>query len=100
MVFVTDRQDNFEFKGFIPRTALKQKGKQVYSLVENRSPSESAKVASVTKTKEGYQARLKVASNACDFELIVNKKNCSAAIDQIYSQFLDEILDWNKTRSS
>ena len=99
MNFTMEKQDNFEFKGFTPRLALKQKAKDIYTSVENRSPSESTKVASITKIKEGYQAQLKITSASCIFEITTKKKTCSVAMDQLYERFLSEILNWNKERN-
>lgn len=95
-----ERRDNFEFKGFVPQLSLEQKGKHIYNIVENRSPSESAKVASITKMKEGYEAELKITSNSCRLKIKATENDCETALDQIYEQFLSEILNWDKARNS
>ena len=99
MAFTMERQDNFEFKGFSPKVDLRQKAKEIYNLVENRSPSESTKVASITKINKGYEIQLKITSGSCAFNITTRKQNCSDAMDQLYEKFLDKILVWKKERS-
>ena len=91
---------NFQFKGFIPNNSVKKQSQVFYSLVESRSPSDSRKLASLTKKGKVYEARLRVSSaGACSFEISSKKNKISDSIESLQRQFFDKIGAWNKTRS-
>lgn len=93
-------KSNFQFNGFIPDKKVKKQSQFFYSLVERRAPSDSKKVASLTKKGGLYEARLKISSaGACSFEIVSKKGKISDSIECLQKQFFDKIVDWNKTRS-
>ena len=91
--------DNFVFKGFDPSDDLKVYCKEVYSRVEGKAPSESKKIALITKTNKGYEGSFRITSASGIFK--VNSKNTEAKslIDELYKKMSLQILDWSKTRS-
>lgn len=93
-------KNNFQFNGFIPNKIARRKGQFFYSLIESRSPSDSKKTASLTKKGELYEARLKISSaGTCSFEICSTKHTVSDSIECLQRQFLNKIVNWNKTRS-
>ncbi len=95
-----ERPDNFKFRGFLPNKSLQQKGKAIYSLVEDHSPSEAAKKASLTKIGDSYEARLKIVSASCSFEISSKQPAASESMDDLYKKFTSKILRWTKERES
>ena len=95
-----EKPDNFKFRGFLPSKPLQQKGKAIYSLMEDRSPSEAAKKASLTKVGGVYEARLKVVSASCSFEIFSAQAAPSESMDDLYKKFTTKILKWTKERES
>ena len=91
--------DNFVFKGFDPSDDLKVYCKEVYSRVEDKAPSESRKMAFITKTSKGYEGSFRITSASGIFK--VNSKNTEpkSLIDELYKKMSLQILDWNKTRN-
>ena len=102
MILMVDRiniKNNFQFKGFTPNTRVKKQGRVFYNLIESRSPSDSRKIASLTKKGNVYEARLKVSSaGTCSFEISSRKNNISDSIECLRKQFFDKIITWNQTR--
>ena len=93
-----EQPENFKFKGFQPNKSLQQKCKTIYNLVEDRSPSEAAKEASLTKIGNNYQAKLKIISASCSFEVSSLENKASESMDKLYKKFTTKILHWNKNR--
>lgn len=92
-------KNNFQFNGFTPNTSVKKQSRVFYSLIESRSPSDSKKMASLTKKGKLYEARLKISSaGACSFEISSKKNKVSDSIECLRKQFFDKIITWNKTR--
>ncbi|MDE0151156.1 MAG: hypothetical protein OXK80_01490 [Bdellovibrionales bacterium] len=92
-------EDNFVFKGFDPTSFLKSYCKQVYSSVEDKSPSEATKVAWVVRTKDGhYKGVIRVVSASVSFFVTSTNKEPRHLIDDLYSQFSDKIAVWNRNR--
>lgn len=90
--------DNFIFKGFKPSDELKIYGKEVYSRVEDKAPSESTKIAFISKTGTGYIGSFRIASASGIFK--ANSKNTKPKplIDELYRKMSLQILNWNKNR--
>ena len=91
--------DNFEFNGFEPNSELKRQCQEMYSLMEDRAPSESTKQASITKMPLGYKANLKVTSASCMFEVSAREREPLHLINELYKRFSEEILIWNQNRN-
>ncbi len=92
---------NFQFHGFIPNKNVKKRSQFFYSLIESRSPSDSKKMASLTKKGNFYEARLKISSAGdCSFEISSKKNTISDSIECLQRQFFDKIINWNKTRAT
>lgn len=95
-----DIKNNFKFEGFTPDSKVKRQSRVFYSLIEKRSPSDSKKVASLTKKGNYYEARLKISSaGACSFEICSKKSKISDSMESLQKQFFDKIVDWNKNRT-
>ena len=93
-------KDNFQFKGFKPNKEIKQRTRFFYNLIESRSPSDSKKIASLTKKGELYEARLKISSAShCSFEISSKTNKVSDSVKSLEKKFLDKIINWNKTRN-
>ena len=90
--------DNFIFEGFSPSDDLKGYGKEVYSRVEDKAPSESTKTACISKTLRGYQGSFCVTSASGIFKVNSENKEAKSLIDELYQKMELQILDWNKTR--
>ena len=91
--------DNFVFKGFQPSSELKLYGKEVYSRVEGKAPSESKKVAFISKTNEGYMGSFRIASASGIFKANSRHIQPKPLIDELYRKMSSQILDWNKNRA-
>ena len=92
--------NTFQFKGFTPNDKIKKQSQFVYNLIESRAPSDSKKIASLTKKGKVYEARLRVSSaTTCSFEIFSKKDKVSDSMESLQKQFLDKIVNWNKTRS-
>ena len=95
-----DLKNNFQFRGFTPNKAIRQQTQFFYNLVESRAPSDSKKTASLTKRGKLYEARLRVSSaGTCSFEISSRKDRILDSMECLQKQFLDKIINWNKTRS-
>lgn len=90
--------DNFLFKGFDPSDDLKVYCKEVYNLVEEKAPSESKKIAFISKTKKGYEGSFRITSASGVFNVNSKSKEAKSLIDELYTKMSLQILDWNKTR--
>ena len=91
--------DNFAFKGFNPTSNLRSYGKQIYCRVEDKSPYEASKIAFVIKTQEGYEGLIRVVSSAGTFMVTSSNKKPTHLIDDLYSQFSQQISLWNSRRN-
>lgn len=98
MVLLKDEKDNFVFNGFFPNSHLKQKCKKIYNIVEKRSPSAASKRASITKIGRDYEARLRIVSGSCSFEIRSKETKATETVDRLYEQFMTKIVDWNRSR--
>ena len=52
--------DNFQFIGFEPTNELKTYSKEVFWLMEDRAPSQSAMTAIVSKIENSYHTKVKI----------------------------------------
>ncbi len=91
-------KDNFVFKGFDPSEDLKIHGKEVYSRVEDKAPSESTKIAFINKTHKGYEGTFRVTSASGIFKVNSENRSAISLIDELYKKMSLQILDWSKTR--
>lgn len=92
-------KNNFQFHGFVPDKNVKKESQFVYNLIESRAPSDSKKVASLTKKGNFYEARLRISSAGdCSFEIVSKKDSISASMESLQKKFFDKIVNWNKTR--
>ena len=97
---LTEQKQNFQFKGFIPNSKVKQQTQLVYDIIESRAPSDSRKTASLTKKGNLYEAHLKISSaSSCSFEIYSKEHKASASMKSLQKKFLDKIINWNKTRN-
>ena len=92
--------DNFVFEGFIPSDDLKIYCKEVYSRIEGKAPSESTKMASISKTHRGYEGSFRVNSASGKFKAQSKGRSAKSLIDELYNKMSLQILDWSKARSS
>ena len=91
-------KDNFIFNGFDPSSDLKLYCKEVYSLVEDKAPSESTKTAFITKTSTGYEGVLRVTSASGVFKANSSHIEPKSLIDELYKKMSLQILDWKNSR--
>ena len=91
--------DNFEFKGFHPSDDLKVYCKEVYCRVEDKAPSESTKIAFISKTHKGYEGSFRVTSASGVFKANSKNKEAKSLIDELYKKMSLQILDWSNTRN-
>lgn len=66
--------------------------------MDKKAPSSCAKTASLSKKGDNYEAKLKIISGSCCFEISSKKQVASDTIDNLYKQFTTKILDWNKEK--
>ncbi len=90
--------DNFIFKGFDPSDDLKVYCKEIYSRVEGKAPSESTKIAFISKTNKGYEGSFRVTSASGIFKAKSKNTEAKSLIDELYKKMSLQILDWSKTR--
>ncbi len=90
--------DNFEFKGFAPSDELRSYCKEIYSLMEDKAPSESTKKAFLVKTNSGYEGLLRITSASGVFEADGKKQELKSLVDDLYKKMSLKILDWSKNR--
>ena len=91
-------KDKFIFNGFFPNDNLQEKCRNFYHLVETRSPNASAKEASITKVGDDYEAKIKIISDSCNFEVSSKDNEPIESIDKLSEKFLNQILNWNQER--
>ena len=95
------KKKNFEFQGFKPNSALKEKSQIFYKMIQRRSPSDSKKQAILTKKGNSYEARLKVTSaSSCSFEIYSKNNNVLDSIQSLEKKFFNKIIAWNKNRKN
>ena len=90
--------DNFIFEGFNPSDELKIYGKEVYSRVEDKAPSESIKIAFISKTQGGYEGSFRIASASGIFKANSTHSKAKPLIDELYKKMSVQIVAWNKNR--
>ena len=90
--------DNFQFKGFSPSSKLRLYCKEVYSLVEDKAPSEGILIASIEKTNSGYEGAFKVASAYRIFKVDSKNPEAFPLIAELYNKMKLQILDWHHNR--
>ncbi len=95
---VTVNKDNFIFEGFRPSDELKIYGKEIYSRVEDKAPSESTKIAFISKTHRGYEGSFRIASAVGVFKANSKNSQPKLLIDELYKKMSLQILAWNKNR--
>ena len=94
-----DREDNFQFKGFVPTQNLKEKCSCIYENVENYSPSEAIKEARLIKYNHNYYVgELKITSAACIFTVTSRENDPNLSVDRLYKKFRRKMLVWSKSR--
>ena len=84
-------EPNFTFEGFDPSSDLKSYCKQIFCYVEDRSPCQSVKIASVVKVGDNYKGLIRVVSPAGTFLVSSANKKPDHLIDDLYSQFSQQI---------
>lgn len=92
------KNNDFRFEGFLPNENLEIKCKTIYNLVDKHSPSSSTKMASLSKIGTTYEARLKVISGSCCFEISSINKEPDNSLDILYEKFTSKILSWNQQK--
>lgn len=91
---------NFQFIGFEPTDDLKTYSKEIFWLVEDKAPSQSAKSASLSKTENSYSAHIKIHSSSGVFEADANDPDAKICIDQVYEKTKVLLKDWAKSRGA
>ena len=93
-----ESESNFTFEGFNPSADLKSRCRKIFCRVEDRSPSSSVKSASLTKTRNGYEGLIRVVSSCGTFYVASSAKEPSLLIDDLYTQFSQQISSWSRSR--
>ena len=93
-------KDNFVFKGFDPSDDLRVYGKEMYSRLEDKSPSESTKIAFISKTRKGYEGTFRITSASGVFKADSANRSAVSLIDELYKKMSLQILDWSQTRKT
>ena len=91
---------NFKFVGFEPANELKTLAKQIYWLVEEKSPSQAAKTGLLTKVHEGFQARFKISSSSGIFEAEACGDNAQLCLEELYGKMKSVLKAWSSSRVS
>ncbi len=91
-------KDNFVFNGFDPSDEFKVYCKDVYTRVEDKAPSESTKIAFISKTNTGYEGTFHITSASRVFRVKSKKQEAKSLIDELYKKMSLQILDWNQSR--
>ena len=99
MIF-SEREDNFQFKGFVPTQSLKEKCSCIYENVENYSPSEAIKEARLVKYNQNYLGELKITSETCIFTVTSRENDPGLSVDDLYKKFRRKMLVWSKSRET
>lgn len=90
--------DNFKFVGFDPTGELKTLTREILWLVEDKSPSQSARMGQIEKTDSGYRGNLRVSSSAGVFEADSIGSDPTLCIERLYSKMKLVLKDWAKGR--
>ena len=90
--------DNFQFKGFYPSDKLRTYCKEIYSLVEDKAPSDGILSASIKKTNSGYEGFFKVASAYRIFKVDSKSVEPFSLIEELNKKIELHILDWHDSR--
>ena len=94
-----DREkDNFAFRGFEPNRFFKAYCKQIYCLMEERSPCDATKNALISRTKNGFEGSVRIISGSCTFLITADGSQPRLVIEELYSQFTQQIHKWIQNR--
>lgn len=91
---------NFQFIGFEPTDDLKTFSKEIFWLVEDKAPSQSAKSASLSKVDNSYSAHIKIHSSSGVFEVDASNADARLCVEQVYAKAKLLLKEWAKSRGS
>lgn len=97
---IEKRTDNFLFEGFDPSQDLRSYCKDIYTLIEGDSPSESSKQACICKSTTGYKGTVKVVFASGSFVVESLDKELTTMLDKLKIQFLLQVSSWRQTRNT
>ena len=86
--------EKIKFEGFEPTYRVKKLAKDVLGRVEDHSPSQACHQATISKTKEGFLGRLKVASLAGVFSAESRAHSPSHVLNDLYKKIQLELNEW------
>lgn len=93
-------QVTMDFVNFEPNPDLVSCVRRILNVLDSESPSDSARVARLKKTKEGqFVADIKISSRAGVFSAEVAAKDAQEAIEQIFSRLRGQLSAWKTQRS-
>lgn len=89
---------NFQFSGFEPTDDLKTFSKQIFWLIEDKAPSQSAKSATLSKTSDSFMATIKISSSSGVFEVDATSADAKDCVEQVFAKTKALLKDWAKSR--
>jgi ribosome-associated translation inhibitor RaiA len=89
---------NFEFINFDPANDLKTFSKEVFWLVEDKAPSQAAKLAKVEKQGADYRSEIKIVSSSGTFQVDFVSPDPQAAIEGAYLKIKDVLKGWSQSK--
>ncbi|NQY99505.1 MAG: hypothetical protein HRT45_02425 [Bdellovibrionales bacterium] len=89
---------NFEFINFDPANDLKTFSKEVFWLVEEKAPSQAAKVAKIEKAGDEYRSEIKIVSSSGTFQADYASGDPQASIEGAYLKIKDLLKSWSLSK--
>lgn len=89
---------NFVFEGFEPSSDLMTYSKEIFWLIEDKSPSQSAKSAVLKRNSGSYEAHVKISSASGIFEASATNENPENCIEDVYLKVKSLMRTWAKNR--
>ncbi len=91
---------NFQFIGFEPTDDLKTYSKEIFWLVEDKAPSQSAQSARLSKVDDTFSAHIKIHSSSGVFEADANDPDARVCIEQVYAKTKSLLKTWARSRGA
>ena len=91
-------KDNFIFTGFEPNRFLKAHCKEIYCLIEEKSPSDASKTILLSRAKSGFEGSIRIVSGSCTFLVNSSQSEPCLVVEDLYAQFNQKIFHWIRNR--
>lgn len=91
-------QEQFEFLDFQPNLELRGLASQILSEILGYAPSDASSVARVVRTRDGFEATVKINSLAGTFAACTADSDAKEAVQSLSDRILDQLGRWRQMR--